>query len=140
MKTIFNNPFSTSFKALLVIAIFIASSLQSFAGAKLDIHIEFGRRSLGCTRFSICHFAESLNERTNASVENTGKALLFNINRDAFIGHDGQIQNGYFIMEEDCAIGESEKKSLGLPSNAVLRAGKYKAVKTETGWGITIPY
>lgn len=140
MKTIFNTPFSTSIKALFAILLITASSLQSFAGPKLDIHIEFGRKSMGCTRFSICNHSHEFSTRINATFENTGKALSLSFVNEALIGHDGQIQNGYFIMEEDYVINDADKKLLSLPASFVIKTGKYKAVKTDSGWVVVFPF
>ncbi len=100
------------------------------------VYIDWGRQSKGCVGFGICDIKVNMTLQDAVGIVTAVVAmnpsflpeiqLVFD--RLYHDNHKAQIQNGYFVIEEDYILSAETTRALKLPAGHRIKAGKYKVV------------
>jgi hypothetical protein len=127
-------------KMIIAAIILIATTAQTFAGPVVTVHIEIGRKSLGCDRFGICSTSIDASWRMSSmQYDETNTVLLINLNTELTQGKEEFFAGSTVLFEESYALPADLVKALGMTSQFTINAGSYKLAKTRTGYTISVP-
>lgn len=106
-----------------------------------NVHIEFGRKSKGCTGFGLCIFITDISVGGDISARYLPKKNLLHIEFPTALvkQHPDQFENDLFTMEEDLIVSDETSRDLGSDVSLIIPKGTYEIERTESSFVIQIP-
>lgn len=120
--------------------IFIATTLESFAGPIVSVHIEIGRKSQGCDRFGICKATVDAGWKLSTMQLNEQEnTLQIAVAKEMTVGKEEYFKGNTVTFEEAVVLPPDVLKALGTKNKVAIEAGTYALTKTRSGYQINVP-
>jgi hypothetical protein len=127
-------------KLIIAAVLLITTTAHMLAGPIVNIHFEFGRKSLGCQNFGICNGGIDVTWKyTTVQVNEETQTLQISLTKEAVVGKEEYFKGNTITFEEAYTLPADIQKALGLRSTTTIEVGTYKLIKTTKGVQISIP-
>ena len=127
-------------KIIFAVAIFVATTLESFAGPIVSIHFEIGRKSIGCEKFGLCNPGVDVSWKLSTMQINEQENILqVTIAKEMTKGKDEYFKGNTVTFEESVVLPSDVLKALGAKTKITIETGTYALIKTRSGYQINVP-